>query len=854
MAPGADRIAALALSQGLDLWSSGGLLLMSYDLPTEPVKVFFSYSHEDISLRKRLGQHLANLKRQRLITLWHDRAIIAGEEWQDEIHENLETADVILLLISASFMDSDYCSGIEVVRAMERHAERHARVIPVLLKPCDWEGAPFSKLQALPNGEIPIIKWRPQDDGLCNVAKGIRQVVMDLLSSGRSTEYDSWHSNLPADLPPLVGRATEIRGIKERLLREDVRLLVLHGAPGTGKTSLALQVAAEVARDFKSGVRVVYLEPIGDPDLVPSTIAQCLGINEAKDIPIKDRLKQFLEAKQMLLLLDNFEHVAAAEKYIPDLLATCRHIKILLTSRESLLGSEACHFLVPPMAWPARIESASTEELLQFDAVKLFLERAQTVNRSLAATTENVRAIARICASLGGNPLAIELAAARVRWLPLQKMLTELERQLDLCSGPDPEGTKKHQTMRAAIDWSYKLLKPASKGLLFKRLSVFRRGFTADAAEQVCQAPGVLKVNVKEGLSALAASSLLVSKEDGARFEMLDFVREYGWEHLREEDRRKLSQGHAEFFVALAEEAERHLTSAARAGWLERLSTEHANLRAAFEWCQSTVDGRELGLRLAGSLFWFWNFRSDFTEGRVWLTNALHQAVPSERTEARAKALYGAGGLAFLQGEFGVARPLLAESVAIWRELADRRRLGFALIVLGMVALDQGDFDLALSSETESVGIFGEMEDPWGLALALNDLGNVLRRKPDSNLSGALDLYKRSLSLWRKMKDPWGLPLTLSNIGILETVRDHYEAANRAFEEALQMQQRVDDNWGLAETLKYMADLALRVGEISRAEKLYRESLALNQKIGRHQFIAACQEGLRTVAERSRAA
>jgi predicted ATPase len=855
-------------------------------LSDEPLKVFLSYSHEDLTFRRRLGQHLASLKQEHLIVLWHDREIGAGTEWEGQIHHNLETADIILLLISASFMDSEYCSDVELKRAMARHENREARVIPILLRDCDWERAPFGKLQTLPTGLRPIARWKPQDQAYCNVAKGLRQAVMDLLSdkkstannpssnqtatsgslssdgkktsdswlgSGKDAPSDSWFSNLPAQAFPLVGRLKEISRIKALLLQEDVRLLVLHGAPGTGKTRLAQHVAAELAREFKSGVCVVYLERVGEPELVPSAIVQALGLQEAKGVSVKDRLRQYLKAKQMLLLLDNFEHVTAAQEYLPELLADCGRLKILVTSRESLRGPGVYRFPVPRMALPTRTEDRRTEELLRFDAIQLFVERAQAANPSLAITADNALAIAKICSRLGGNALAIELAAARIRWLPLQKMLRELESQLDLCAGVTAGAPSKQQTMRATLDWSYKLLKPAGVKALFDRLSVFRKGFTLEAAARICKPPAGLKIDVAEGLASLVGSSLILEEERG-RFEMLDFVREYGWEHLPENERSALAREHAGYFLALAEGAEKSFTSAERTHALERLSPEYANLRAAFEWSQTAEGERELGLRLAGALFWFWNFRSDFTEGRAWLAKVIGPATESPRTNARAKALYGAGGLAFLQGAFDVARPLIEESVAIWRELGDQRGLGFALIVRGMVALDQGHDDVALASEEESLQIFKELGDAWGMALAYNDLGNVLRRKRDSDAPGALKLYNKSLTLWRKVKDLWGLPLTLSNLGILETDNKNYEAATRAFEEALQIQQQVDDQWGLAETLKYMADLALKEEELTRAGKLYLESLTLNQKIGRSQFINACLEGLRIVDERSRAA
>lgn len=855
--------------------------------PTDrPIKIFYSYSHEDERLLKQLLKHLAILRRQRKTIDWHDRKIQPGTEWGGAIDENLESASIILLLVSASFIDSDYCNDVELKRALERHEAGEARVIPVILRPCHWEESPFGKLQALPKDGLAVIKWKPRDEGFKNIAEGIEAALEEWLktrpqvSPKRRTNIQKVaqavnhkingseartkpFNNLSTPLTRFIGRETEMADIQGYLRQDNVRVVVINGIGGAGKSRLAQKAAADSATLFKDGVCLVLLERISDPDLVIATISQTLGLREVEGVSVEERLKHYLSGRQMLLLLDNFEHVIAAAEHITDLLLACPDLKMLLTSRKALNMAGFINYRVPPLKLPPRKAYRDVEALSQYDAVQLFIDSAKVVDRRFKITDDNAPAVAEICVRLDGLPLAIELAAARVDLFSPEEMLTEMEHQLDFFVKSRVVATwlKRHETMRATIAWSYDLLDKPGEKTLFKRLSVFKDGCTIEATRQVCNARGDLGIDLSEGLQSLLENNLLRRYRAGSsshRFTMPDMIREYGIERLMEDKSEESATrlAHAEFFRDLAERAEKKITSAERGNWLELLEEEHGNFQAVLVWCQTEAGDSELGLRLAGALFWFWNLRAHFTDGRTWLEGTLIKNRESKQTAALAKALYGAGGLAFLLGDYGSARKRLEESVAIWRGLKKERELALALVILGMTALSLGDFETALACETESVRIFHEIKDKWGCALSLNDLGNVYRI--NGEYTEAFNNYSKSLKLWREMNDAWGMPLTLSNMGFLDLLSGKYATARRSLKKALAVQRRVGDKLGLAATLKYLGDLAVRQANkrldpkrradaFVEAAKYYGESLMLNRELEHKQFMIASLTGLATV-------
>jgi predicted ATPase len=750
---------------------------------------------------------MAGLVRQGLIRPWSEGQIGAGADRRRCIEENLSSADWILLLISSSFAASDGCCS-EMERALARFEAGEAEVCPVLLRPVDWPGAPFLHLSSLPENGRPVSLWRHRDDAFFSIVRGLRERLL----GGR-------FNNLPVRAMPFVGREAELRHLENLLLQTDVRLAALHGPRGAGKTRLAEQVAARLFRRFQHGVCFVPFGRIADAGVVPCAIAQTLGVKEVEGVSIAASLCQHLEGKHMLLLLDGFDAPSPAAAFLPRLLAACPRLQILTTGRSPLRVRDA-----------RRV--ALSASLAPTDAVHLFLQSAGT-----AAVSG--QAAAAICERFQHVPLAVEVLGARAGELPVAAVTGKLDHRV---------ATRHTDAPSAALAWSYHLLTEEEKRF-FRRLSVFRGGCTAQTAASIC---GGSSERVPALLRSLVDKRLLRREEgDGeTRYRMLDVIREFAVRQLGAAESLKLRRRHAECFLALVEEAEPALMSPARGAWMRRLEAERGNVRTALAWLRAAPDGMEPALRLAGALFWFWNLRAYFSEGRTLLAGLLRRArrTAPAATLGRAKALYALGGLAFLQGDLAVAFRCLQESAASWAVLGDARRRAYALVILGMVEQNRGDFDAALRHERESAAVFRRAGDLWGYALALNDLGNVHRARGERAL--ALALYRRSRELWRRMKEGWGLPLTLSNLGFLEMLGGDRRAARLAFKEALQIQHCLDDRWGLAETLKYLADLDVRRGDEAAAERLYRESLDLNRKIGRKPFMIGCLAGLAVVAHR----
>jgi len=466
-------------------------------------------------------------------------------------------------------------------------------------------------------------------------------VVPDLPADFPSLKtLDNRPNNLPAQAALLVGREKEIEAVRGRLLRPDVRLLTLTGPGGTGKTRLALQVAAEVLDDFEHGVFFVALAPISDPGLVVPTMAQTLGLKETAGQPLIETLKDYLRDRALMLVLDNFEQVLAAASRVAELLAAGPQLKVLVTSRAVLRVYGEHEFPVPPLTLPDPQRLPPPERLTQYEAVRLFIERALAVKPDFAVTNDNAPAVAEICRRLDGLPLALELAAARIRLLPPQAMLARLERRLPLLTGGARDLPARQQTLRNAIAWGYDLLGPGEQ-TLFRRLAVFVGGCTLEAAEAV----GGGAVEVLDGIESLVGKSLL-RQEEGVGgepwFAMLETIREFALERLEESgEAEAIRRQHAAHYLELAEQAESALKGSQQMAWLEQLEREHDNLRAALR--RSVERGEaEYGLRLGGALGRFWWMHGYLIEGRAWLTALLALPGASSSTAARALALFSA--------------------------------------------------------------------------------------------------------------------------------------------------------------------------------------------------------------------
>ncbi|HLF26920.1 MAG TPA: tetratricopeptide repeat protein [Anaerolineae bacterium] len=658
-------------------------------------------------------------------------------------------------------------------------------------------------------------------------------------------------NNLPVPRNPLVDREWETTSALDLLLRQDVALLTLTGAGGTGKSRLALHLALELLEHFEDGAFLVRLSPLNDPDLVVAAIAQTLDVRETPGASLLDSLKAYLHDRRLLLLLDNFEHVIAAAPLVGELLEACPRLKFIVTSRAPLHIRAERELPVPPLALPDRHLSPDAENLSQYAAVKLFIQRAQALKADFAVTNDNAPAVAEICHRLDGLPLGIELAAARVKLLSPQALLARLEHRLEVLTSGTRDLPARQQTLRSAIAWSYDLLDQKAR-TLFHRLSVFVGGWTLEAAEAVCNAGGDLGFEVMDELEALVDNSLLtqaIGSDGERRYGMLATIREYALERLMQSgEADTLRRRHADFLLQLAETAAPHLTSGRREPWLAALEIELDNLRAALAWSKSGASDAELGLRLAGALDWFWFFRGHLSEGRAWLEEIVTRPRHAGRTASKARVLGGAGGLAWAQGDYAAARTRLEESLAIGRDIGASGKpvLAQSLMFLGFVNVNQGHAEAARALHTESLALSRAAGDRWLQALTLSNLGDALLMSGDA--ASARSRYEESLALFEGLEDPWGRAIVLYALGSMALAQGDHAAARAFFEESTSLSRSLGDRWSIARGLLGAASAALSAGDVRPARDLFRESLSLEHEIGNLAGVVMSLAGLACAA------
>ncbi len=711
---------------------------------------------------------------------------------------------------------------------------------------------------------------------------------------------DRYTHNLPAQATPLIGREAEVLAVCDLVRRENVRLLTLTGPGGIGKTRLALQAAADVLDDFRDGVFFVPLAPIRDPELVLTAIAQVLGVKELGDRPLVEQIKAYLHEKRTLLLLDNFEQVAAAGPLVADLLAAAPQLKVMVTSREVLHLYGEHEFSVPPLSLPDLRRLPPIERLTQYEAVRLFTERAQAVRSDFTVTSENAPAIAEICTRLDGLPLAIELAAARSKLFPPKALLARLDKRLTVLTGGPRDLPSRQQTLRGAIAWSYDLLDAAEQAI-FARLGVFVGGCTPEAAEAVLaddQAGDETDLTVYisasvvlDGLTSLVDKSLLKHEEDISgepRFVMLETIREYALERLESSgEADAIRWRHVHFFMELAEAAEPHLYG--QRTWVSRLEVEHDNLRAALAW--SIGHAGDIGLRLAGALGSFWYLHCHHREGCAWLRKALDRARDADGASShrfQAKALNQAGYLSMFLHDLARANTLLEQSVALWREVDDPRGLARALCDWGAAMDRQGDRNAARTCLEESIALFRQSGERGGLVGALfwhgliaslqqdfatarasaeesirlgREVGNISLVAAsmsavvayitfrEGDYAGAQALLEEGLRLARDADDKPGIALTLGLLGSLAYRQGHYDSAKPLFMEGLLIWREMSSQYDSAWSLDALGYVALQQHNWQHAATLFKESLALYRELPDQRGIARCLAGLAEVAQ-----
>lgn len=685
-------------------------------------------------------------------------------------------------------------------------------------------------------------------------ARSIRAV--DRLRAPEAVETDNSHARtrtstavlpaLPLPLTSFIGRARELATATALLATS--RLLTLTGPGGTGKTRLALQLATRARAQFPDGIRLVELARLDDPALVPQTIASALEVREEPGQPLLNTLTMHLREKQLLLIVDNCEHlIDACAPLVEALLRTCQHVRILASSREPLGISGETIFRVPPLTVPDAHTTLPLKQLVRFEAVQLFVARAQAMQPEFEVTEANAATLVQICRQLDGLPLAIELAAARVRMVTVAQIAARLDDRFALLTAGSRTALPRHQTLQALIDWSYELLAEDERALL-RRLAVFVGGWTLEAAEVVCAGEAVGEVLAP--LTQLIDKSLVEVEpgEQVARYRLLESIRQYALAKLAASgEAEAVRRRHAHFYLGLAETL---ASDGVDAPWLTgigSLEPEQDNLRAALAWSQVAAGGAEIGLRLVKALELFWVVRGHWAEARSWLTAVLAHPVAQARTQLRAEVLTVAGHLFALLSDYAAAQAALNESLSLCEEPGDTPGCAWVLNRIGWVAREQGDVATAWRRLEQSLALYRALDDRHGIAESLNALGQIAIMRED--VARARPLLEESLSLARLANDALLTAWALNHLGHVAQIEQDYARATRLHKESLALFRTFgEQHAGIAWAQEGLGHSALAQGELATARAWLIASLAQFRGLGDRAGVAWCLAGLGSAA------
>jgi predicted ATPase/Tfp pilus assembly protein PilF len=652
------------------------------------------------------------------------------------------------------------------------------------------------------------------------------------------------HHNLPAQPTPFLGRQAQITALKDLVLNLDVRLITLIGPGGTGKTRLSLQVAQEALDHFPQGVFFVPLADHTDSNQLLSRVAQQLGVREGGR-PLPENVRDYLRDKKLLLVLDNFEQLLSAAPVVGEWLAAAPQLKIITSSRIALQLRGEHEFPVPPLDLPQSANDLSVKELADNESVLFFVERARAIQAGFHLTKDNAPVVAEICRRLDGLPLALELAAARVKLLPPQAILARLDDRLKLLTGGARDLPSRHQALRNTLEWSYSLLNDAEK-ILYARLGVFVGGFTFEAVEAICNADGHL--DILEGLTSLANNSLLRqegSAEEEPRLGMLETIRAYALERLAESGEiNALQERHALYFGGIVVSQNwTQLTSANALSWLNWLEREYDNIRATLVWCLSSSPPHlTLGAELVMAMQWFWYRRGYFSEGEMWSERMLQSPALGNASLERALALLNGGMMAVWQGKQEVGFAQIEEGLALGQRHEDERLIAMGNLEMAVAYINMGQDEMAKTVLTEARAFFKEHNLPFFHAITTVHIGNVELGLGYPESANAL--HQQALEEARAIGESWLLSFALNNLGEVARVQGRYDLARKYYEECAALLRDTGDKGDTARFVHTLGYIAQHEGDYAQAESQFRKSLMLFRQLGNRRGMAECMAGL----------